>query len=180
MVVTICLKDDEWVEVNKIPGWLNRQEADLLYELCESPWCEIGCFHGKSLNVLAKKGHGWAIDPLKDPELGSFEPEFFHHTKDLDFTFVHKDFRDAVDDVGEIRFLHLDADHSYEATKEAFDLYAPKLSPGRFLVMHDAWPENPWLGHFWPGVYRLTAELMADEGWICVGGAGRSAAFRKL
>ena len=184
MVVTVCLSDEDWQKVDRIPGWLSRQEADLLYELCQPPWCEVGSWLGRSLNVLEKKGHGYAVESFQArPELShpdNTRENFRRYTEKANFTLLDGDFRDMAEQVPEIAFLHLDADHSYQGTKEAFDLYAPKLRKGCFLVLHDVFTENPKLGHAWPGVYRFASELMADPGWICVGGAGRSAAFRKL
>lgn len=182
MVVTVRLTDSEWAEIDRIPGWLSKDEADLLYELCQSPWCEVGSWVGRSVNVLAKKGPGWAVEWFKgNPE--SFpisRVEFLGNTQGLDFTLVDGDFRKAADRVGELRFLHLDADHSYEGTKKAFDLYSPKLARGCFLVLHDVWPEEHLKELPYPGVYRFATELMQSKDWLCVGGVGRSAAFRKL
>lgn len=175
MVGTVLLTDEQWAKIDKIPGWLTRNEADLLYELCQSPWCEIGCWRGRSASVLALKGAGWAVDHFENEA----KEEFLAFTKELDITLLASDFRDAANVVGEVRLLHLDADHSYQATKSAFNLYAPKLARGGFLVIHDAWPANPHREPDWPGTHKFVLELMMDPAWVCIGGADRSAAFRK-
>lgn len=45
---------------------------------------------------------------------------------------------------GPIRLLFIDADHSYEASKQDFDLWSPHVARGGLVCLHD-------IGH-WPGV----------------------------
>lgn len=53
----------------------------------------------------------------------------------------------------DIRFLFIDADHSYEGVKKDFDLFAPFLVKGGILALHDI----DEIGH--PGVVKFFNEL---------------------
>jgi hypothetical protein len=138
---------------------------------------------GRSALVMADKGHGWAVDWFKgSTEHGEFVdtlPEFTANTAGSDVTVVVKRFEDAVYDVGTINTLHLDAEHSYQATREALSLYSPKLNKGGLLLLHDAWPNDVFSDPPWPGVYKLATELMSSRRWMYVGGVRSYAAFRK-
>lgn len=54
-----------------------------------------------------------------------------------------------------IKFLFIDADHSYEGVKQDYDLYEPFLCLNGILALHDI----DEVGH--PGVYRFYNELMS-------------------
>ena len=168
-----------WARANAISGWLTRREGDLLYSLCRSPWCELGSWAGRSAVILAARGPGTCVDWFREGN----QPSHLEDNVPSTCTILHSDFRDAADLVEPgLRFLHLDADHSYAATKEAWDLYMPKLEPGGHVVIHDAWVygtvHNPW-----PECTMFVEELMADQegnGILHVYDVERSAAFRKL
>ena len=179
------LSDALLARIEKIPGWLTKDEADFLHGCTKPPWCEIGAWMGRSTLVMADKGPGVVVDwfqgsPEHDPGTNTLN-EFLAYTAGTpNITVIPKRFEDAVDDVGEdICTLHLDADHSYEATKRAFELYGPKVRPGGLVVMHDAWPNDVRSDPPWPGVYRFALELMRDPGWMYVGGIRSYAAFRR-
>lgn len=171
--------DPLWNRARRIHGWYRRREASLLYTLCETPWCEIGSWQGRSAVILAARGPGICIDSGREGNLLSELEANVPST----CTVIHSDFRDAADLVEPgLRFLHLDADHSYAATKEAWDLYMPKLVPGGHVVIHDAWVyregKNPW-----PEVTFFVdnlIDLQAKNGVEHVYDVERSAAFRKL
>jgi predicted O-methyltransferase YrrM len=59
---------------------------------------------------------------------------------------------EAVRDWGKpIRLLFIDADHSYEASRQDFEWWSPFVVPGGMVCFHD-------IGH-WPGVTRFYQEL---------------------
>lgn len=186
MVELVRVADHLWRRADAIPGWFSREEADLVYTLCESPWCEIGCHRGRSTVILAAKGPGTVVDTFQGTATRPAEPgwhlrEFMENTRGFAIRIVVGRFERKAGNVGSIRFLHLDADHSYEATKLAFDLYTPKLVRGGHVALHDAWgEEGSKTETAWPGSMRFAKELMESPGWEHVGDARRLAAFKKL
>lgn len=69
----------------------------------------------------------------------------------------------------EIRFLFIDADHSYEGVKKDYELFAPFLVSGGILALHDV----DEVGH--PGVVRFFNELMSTNKFqIVYNGGGTS------
>lgn len=168
------LTDELWDRIDEIPGWLERDEAEFLLALCKSPWLEIGAHRGRSTRVLALTGPGTSIDNFDGPpdEPGEWMDEFVANTADLNCSLIVSDFRECHRQVGEIAFLYLDADHSYEATKRAYSLYEPKVVPGGVIALHDA------VGGWWEGVERFYWDLRKSD-LAHVGNVGRVAAFRK-
>lgn len=155
--------------------------------LCASPWCEVGCYQGRSTVILASTGPGTVVDHFEGTASHPEEwgknnyREFMENTKGFAIRIVVGRFERKAGNVGSIRFLHLDADHSYEATKLAFDLYTPKLVRGGHVALHDAWgEEGSKTETAWPGSMRFAKELMESPGWEHVGDARRLAAFKKL
>ena len=60
-----------WGDVEFIPGWLSREEGQLLYSCAlntprDSTFIEVGTYRGKSTSLLAKsQRHVIAIDPMR-------------------------------------------------------------------------------------------------------------------
>jgi hypothetical protein len=157
--------DHIWADVDKIDGWLYREEADLLWRLAEAPWCEIGTYQGRSATVFAAKGPGYCVD--------LFEPWYEQPSLPPDVILVSGDYREVADEIpGDLGFLYLDGDHSYQATREAFRLYAPKVRAGGHVVLHDVFPPDEW-----PGCHKAALELAREL--PAVAAAGRCLAFRK-
>lgn len=165
---------------SSIQGWLAEDEARLLFRLCEPPWCEVGSWKGRSTVVLASKGPGFAVDWFhgsQEHEEHDWLPtrrEFLDNTRGLPVTLVEGRFGDVHSRVPRVNFLFLDAEHTYEATKEAFGLYSPKLNPRKFLVIHDA------LGGGWLDVEKFRKELERDPFWRLTEIVHTSAVFQKL
>lgn len=172
--------DDLWAKADRIPGWFKRDEADLLLRLTDGPWCEVGCWQGRSTLILAETGEpGYAVDwfcgsPEHDPDTDTLD-EFLENIGPYEnVTVLSERFEDAAHIVPDgLRMLHLDADHSYDATRLAFDLYSPKVDVGGHVQFHDA------LGGGWPEVERFVNELDPAV-WLRVGEANLSAAFKRL
>lgn len=177
-----ALPVDVWEQADNIDGWLSPAEAGLLWKLCAGPWCEVGCWHGRSAVVLAGTGHpGWCVDWFQENHYGLGTREQFdvNLRGRRNVTVVPSPFAEAADRVpAGLALLHLDADHSYEGTAEAFRLYSPKVEVGGHVVIHDAHPyrlaRNPW-----PGTTRFAEELRRAPGWEPAADVERSAAFRR-
>jgi cephalosporin hydroxylase len=73
----------------------------------------------------------------------------------------------------DLSLVFLDADHSYEATREAFLLYAPKVEQGGHVAFHDA------KGDGWPGVEEFVAELRSNQAWRELPAVELTVAFQK-
>lgn len=186
-----------WGRASEIEGWLYEGEARLLWDLCSAPWCEVGSHRGRSAVILASRDlPGWCVDWFLDREGHLWNPD---KSREIQaelrsnlapfggVTVLAGRFQDLHEQVPDgLGFLHLDADHSFEGTKEAFDLYAPKVRRGGHLVIHDVWHEswhdNPSVKEHspYPGVTRFVKEcLLADQEWEHLLDVERSAAFRK-
>lgn len=173
------LTDDQWARVEPVDGWFSRGEADFLYGLCDGPWCEIGCWKGRSTLVMAQTGFvGWAIDHFTgSPEHEEGTDTFGEFKRNLagfpNVVTFRRRFEDAWQLPGTYKLLHLDADHSYEKTKEAFRYYAPKVRDGGHVVFHDG------RGDGWPGVEKFLRELRRGGRWEEAGTVERLVAFRR-
>lgn len=182
------MKDEEWTEIDSVHGWLFRQEAEFLASLCVSPWCEVGAWKGRATRVMAKSGHGYVVDWFKGSsehsQNGSIDTraEFDANVTGLNITTIADDYRHAYRLIpDDIRFLYLDAEHTYENTKEAFRLYTPCLADDGIVVIHDAWGEvGERAGTPWPGVTQFVLELIDDGEWDNFANKQRCAAFRRI
>lgn len=188
MAGAVLLTDEQWERASRAQGWYDRDEADLLYRLTDGPWCEVGCWKGRSTSVLAQTGFpGWAVDWFKgSSEHGDVDTyhDFAAHMVGFDHVAV---LRMAGDEAATfvpdgLSLLHLDAEHSYEATAAMFGLYAPKVGRAGHVVLHDAFTPGgrEVEGSPWPGVTRFALELEQGDGWALVEHVNRSAAFRRI
>ncbi|MER3474514.1 MAG: hypothetical protein C4335_10895 [Armatimonadota bacterium] len=144
-----------------VEGWLTREEGELLYRLARQ--CtgrgvivEIGSFKGKSTIWLAKGTQAGVGAPVYaiDPHTGSAE----HRTTDGGQVWTYEAFMNNLRRAGveglvhpllttsaqaaatfqlPVELLFLDGDHRYEAVRQDFDLWFPKLIEGGYLLMHD-------------------------------------------
>lgn len=175
----MSLPDRVWDKADPIDGWLWRSEADLLWRLCDGPWCEVGCWRGKSTVVLAETGHpGYAVDWFKGSPEHPDDTDTFRDFMDNIAGYDHvavlaMRFDEAAARVKPVRLLHLDADHSLEATERAFELYAPKVKAGGHVVFHDG------AGGAWPEVEKVVTAVHRDPDWQYVETVERAVAFRR-
>lgn len=106
---------------------------------------EIGCYEGRTTAELAKvtRGRVYSVDPFFRGRLGICYGELIakihcrkQDVKNVKFIrgFSHEvapKFRDAID------FLFVDADHTYEAIKQDWQDWFPKVKPGGIIALHD-------------------------------------------
>ena len=147
--------------ITNIDGWLTDREVSFLamaaaHPTAEGDILEIGSYRGRSTVVLAKakqlakRSELIAIDPLPNEEpmaegsdgkrtaralfeqnlqtAGVSDEVEFHQAYSYDL---------AAEWDRPLRLLWIDGDHSYPSTKQDFDLYAPHITNGGVLAMHD-------------------------------------------
>ena len=170
----------QWGQAERIEGWLGKQEAAFLFSLVDGPWCEVGCYKGRSTVVLAQTKHpGWAVDHFKgSPEMPDGTDTFDEFMANIgpytNVTVMPYKMRGAAALIpDDLRFVFLDADHSYEETFQAFQLYAPKVESGGHVAFHDA------KGGGWPGVEEFVQELRGNRGWRELPAVEMTVAFQK-
>lgn len=84
-----------------------------------------------------------------------------------------------------IDFLFIDADHSLDAVREDWRLWAPHVRVGGHVALHDARVDpNGWSGdRAWitstAGPVVLTDEIMADTAWALAGEVETTVVFRR-
>jgi len=162
------------------PGYMSPAELKWLVDLARqlSPgdiWVELGCFVGRSLLAVGLS--------LPD-ECGLISVDCNWGSIVRQGLTAHELFREigqsrqgqlslhAVRDRSEqayrfypdqsIDVVFVDADHSYEATRESIEVWLPKIRPGGVICGHDYNLES------WPGVVRA----VDDFGFEHVIGAG--------
>lgn len=142
---------------------------------------EIGSFMGKSTCALALGSKAasrevvYAVDHFRGSEehqagqdcespaiavTGTTYPQFRQNIKrvgvDDHVRVIKKPSREAVVGWKEpIRLLFIDGDHSYDASREDFELWSPHVVPGGLILFHDI--DNA------PGVTRFYRELLAAD-----------------
>lgn len=161
---------------------LEIQGYTLMLLASEGPGCgaivELGSFMGKSTCCLAlgakqaRREKVFAIDHFTGSpehqaggeceirevvESGSTFPTFQANLRafgveDYVVPIVASSASAAATWTGPIRLLFIDADHSYEASRQDFELWSPHVVPGGLIAFHD-------IGH-WEGVTRFYQELL--------------------
>lgn len=139
-----------------IEGWLSVNEAKLLYDLASSSTgkgaiVEIGSWCGKSLiyEAFAALGNNFqnkiiSIDPYLtsvDEPNGKYET-FVSNLKanGIFEKITHIKEKSQVAGVKfsePIEFIFVDGFHKYEAVKQDFELYFPKIIENGFMAIHD-------------------------------------------
>ena len=126
---------------------VTSRELDLLcsYAQGAETVCEIGCFEGKTTAALGQVAAGtvYTVDPFFRGRIGVCYSEIIAHLycKRMGVTNVHF-VRGFSSDVAQtfavpIDFLFVDADHRYEAIKQDWDAWVPKMRAGGIVALHD-------------------------------------------
>lgn len=153
-----------WLEHIPFSFWLiNAHKPRVLVEL--------GTHYGSSyfafcqaIDQLSLPTKAYAIDMWKGDEHAGFYGENVYsavqshnnHLYSRFSTLMRTSFDEASEHFaqGEIDLLHIDGYHTYEAVKNDFDVWLPKLSVRGVVVIHDS---NVRKADF--GVYKFVAEL---------------------
>lgn len=175
-----------WERVDKLEGWLLPDEAALLDKYNTGTWCEIGSWKGKSTYVLASKHPGYAIDHFRgSPEHGTVDT-FDEFTRNIapvkhNVTVIRRSCEDAIGEVtAPIDLLFIDGEHTYEATKRAFELYSPLVGKGGVVVLHDVWGyTGDKNASAYPEVTKFALELLEQGEWQHLADARRCLAVRR-
>jgi SAM-dependent methyltransferase len=125
------------------PGWLVKDEAELLYKyamLCDGDILEVGCYKGRSTVVLAQTGRRvLSVDKFADFAKYDLSGEdikkrFLDNTRHLPNVelFVGPVENWTPCPVG---FAYLDGDHTYEGTKR--QIQVAKLCHPTYIALHD-------------------------------------------
>ena len=149
------------LEAETVEGFLSPDEMRFLALVAACPAAagdvlEIGSFKGKSTVILAKAAQLagdvkiYAVDPLTapcatDPDLRGDESSLkdfranIERHKVADVIEFHQTFSSVLAQTWTrpLRFLWIDGDHTYNGTKLDFDGFAPHLSDGAIVAIHD-------------------------------------------
>jgi predicted O-methyltransferase YrrM len=166
-----------------IEGWLNPADGYLLYRLArdgdgQGAIVEIGSWMGLSTTWLAAGSKAAGREPvhavdvfdggpmLKDQAVIKNEGTTYHRfVENLESLGLFDRVEPIVAESataakqwthGAIRLLFIDGDHRYAAVRQDFDLWAPHIAVGGFVVLDDA------IEHY-PGVLQLYREILADD-----------------
>lgn len=100
-------------------------------------YSSIERFEGSTFSAFRERIERAGVDDLVEPLIGYTDQMVKHYQG------------------RPIRFLLIDADHSYEGVKRDFELWSPLVAPGGLIVFHD---------YLMPEVARFVDEQVADDG----------------
>ncbi|HEX5432011.1 MAG TPA: class I SAM-dependent methyltransferase [Bryobacteraceae bacterium] len=148
-----------WTKARDVPGYIGEREfraLAMLFAGAPGPGAvvEIGSFKGKSTVGLAALSAHYGLAPIvsidphnapsaTDPDLeGSSFDEFLSALRQAGVDGQVEAHRALSRDVARgwnrpIRFLWIDGDHTYAGAKLDFDLFAPFLTDGAVVALHD-------------------------------------------
>ena len=154
--------EEAWVYARQIPGWYTECEAELLwkYAVSQRVAVEVGCFCGRSTNVIAAavESFVYAIDIFdgekhretwyqQQLELAGEEGNFFESFKrwTLHGPWGHKVIAVVAKDTnwkwkwlnGTIGFLHLDHEHTADAVERSLRHWHRWMLPDGVVAIHD-------------------------------------------
>jgi predicted O-methyltransferase YrrM len=120
-------------------------ECLLSYALQADVVVEIGCYEGRTAMELAKAARGrvYSVDPFFRGRLGICYGELIARThrrrQGVDNVKFIKGFSHEVAPqfTYSIDLLFVDADHAYEAIKQDWQDWFPKVRPGGIIALHD-------------------------------------------
>ena len=156
------MADNLATDIRAIPGYMTDRDARhlaMLVACAKGPGeiLEIGSFMGKSTVLLsraAERAHGTpkivAVDPLTqpsetDPNIPNHRPsrdDFYSNLKAAGVD-EHVEFHEMLSHKlaqqwsRSIRLLWIDGDHTWKGAVSDFDNFAPHLTPGGIIALHD-------------------------------------------
>ncbi len=163
-----------------VPGWMSLPELEWLHNTASrlpagSTWVELGTFAGRSLLCVAlslpEQSRLVAVDHKLGRASASIDPRPKDVERDLAWRETLEIILDRRPDLSLITaratntvmahlvsaatadVVFIDADHTYDATRENIRLWRDKLKPGGLLAGHDYNPED------WPDVVRAVDEF---------------------
>lgn len=157
----ICLSNPElvapsgWEEHAPFGAWLiSATRPRLIVELGVN-FGRTYCFFCQTVKNLELTTKCVGVDSWgHDEHIGKYGEETYQNLKQFHderyssfSSLVRSMFADAVDrfENGSIDILHIDGTHSYEAAKEDFENYLPKVSKRGIVLFHDINANGCWL-----------------------------------
>ena len=185
------MADNLATDIRAIPGYMTDRDARHLAMLVAcakgtGEILEIGSFMGKSTVLLsraAERAHGnpkiVAVDPLTqpsetDPNIPNHRPsrdDFYSNLKEAGVD-EHVEFHEMLSHKlarqwsRSIRLLWIDGDHTWKGAASDFDNFAPHLTPGGIIALHDVM-------HYFDGPTRVfTERILASDDFGAAGIVG--------
>jgi len=158
------LKQSAWIEHIPFAFWLTEALRPSLMVELGTHWGTSYFAFCQALEKLDIGAQAFAVDRWTgDEHAGAYGGEVYQYVKDYNednygifSTLMKKNFDDANEYFadGSIDVLHIDGFHSYEAVRNDFDKWLPKISNRGVVLLHDT---NVRERNF--GVFRLFEEL---------------------
>ena len=143
----------EYLKENDIPMLQVVSELDALFaymarngRTTHSCFVELGCAFGATAYILSvfirPGGKIVLVDNAKREPFVYRQKILAELAKDHDVYMIEQSTFDALDKVTTITgchvdYMHIDADHRYDAVKWDYENYAPLIQPGGMLQFHD-------------------------------------------
>jgi len=161
-------------EFDKLEGWFWYEEAEVVRDALnyinhlKGVIVEAGSYKGKSSAAIASCTNEqiYSIDPFTW-DGGTYDKFIEQTSKYPNITGVKSDavaYRNSFNEP--IKLLFIDCDHSYELTKEIYDLYEPLVVDGGIVLFHDSSPLNYDLTQYINGKTNEPIPGDSNGGWI--------------
>jgi predicted O-methyltransferase YrrM len=144
---------------------LDLDEAAALYKIVKSipnaHGIEIGRFNGGSTVLLASAvgPHGGLISIDSEPQDDQALEAFLKQTNLLERVELVVADAGAFQHDGQVDFVFIDGDHSYEGAKRDHNKWGSKVRPGGFIIHHDMGKARP-LASQWESLAKLKSEII--------------------
>jgi predicted O-methyltransferase YrrM len=183
------ISEDKWLlhitDFFNTAGWIGHAPflKFLIREIEPKVYVELGVHYGfsyftacqsiKELNLSTKT---YAVDTWQgDDHAGSLDNEVFDKVSSVNETYedfstlLKMRFNEALDHVEDntIDLLHIDGFHTYEAVKEDFESWLPKMSDNSVIIMHDIHVRFGTFGvhRYWDEIKSKYPTIEFTHGW---------------